>query len=36
MLTGGNGQDTFALGFGRDTITDFTHADRIEFDGGVF
>jgi Ca2+-binding RTX toxin-like protein len=37
-LTGGNGQDTFVFGpgFGHDTITDFTHADRIEFDGGVF
>ena len=23
-------------GFGHDVITDFTHADRIEFDGGIF
>jgi Ca2+-binding RTX toxin-like protein len=37
-LTGGNGGDTFVFepGFGHDVITDFTHADRIEFDGGVF
>jgi Ca2+-binding RTX toxin-like protein len=37
-LTGGNGQDTFvfAAGFGHDTITDFTPADRIEFDGQIF
>ncbi len=37
-LTGGNGQDTFVFGpgFGHDVITDFTPADRIEFDGGVF
>jgi Ca2+-binding RTX toxin-like protein len=37
-LTGGNGVDTFVFGpgFGHDLITDFTHADRIEFDGGVF
>jgi len=37
-LTGGNGQDTFVFGpgFGHDTITDFTHADRLEFDGGIF
>jgi Ca2+-binding RTX toxin-like protein len=37
-LTGGNGQDTFVFGpgFGHDTITDFTPADRIEFDGGLF
>jgi Ca2+-binding RTX toxin-like protein len=37
-LTGGNGQDTFvfAAGFGHDTITDFTPADRIEFDGHIF
>jgi|SRR5262245_7039050 len=37
-LTGGNGGDTFVFGpgFGHDVITDFTHANRIEFDGGVF
>jgi len=37
-LTGGNGGDTFvfAPGFGNDVVTDFSHADRIEFDGGVF
>ena len=37
-LTGGNGENTFVFGpgFGNDIITDFTHADRIEFDGGVF
>jgi Ca2+-binding RTX toxin-like protein len=37
-LTGGNGADTFVFGpgFGHDTITDFSHADFIEFDGGVF
>jgi Ca2+-binding RTX toxin-like protein len=38
QLTGGNGGDTFVLGpgFGHDEITDFTNADRIEFDGGLF
>jgi Ca2+-binding RTX toxin-like protein len=37
-LTGGNGADTFVFGpgFGHDVITDFSHADFIEFDGGVF
>jgi serralysin len=37
-LTGGNGGDTFVFGpsFGLDVVTDFTPADRIEFDGGVF
>jgi Ca2+-binding RTX toxin-like protein len=37
-LTGGNGPDTFvfAAGFGHDVITDFTPADRIEFDDGLF
>jgi Ca2+-binding RTX toxin-like protein len=37
-LTGGHGADTFVFGpgFGHDVITDFTHADHIEFDGGVF
>ena len=37
-LTGGNGGDTFVFGpgFGHDVITDFTHADRMEFDGDVF
>ncbi len=37
-LTGGNGGDTFVFGpgFGHDVVTDFSHADRIEFDGGVF
>ena len=37
-LTGGNGQDTFvfAPGFGHDTITDFSHADHIEFDNHIF
>jgi Ca2+-binding RTX toxin-like protein len=35
FLTGGNGGDTFVFGpgFGKDVITDFTHGDRIEFDG---
>jgi hypothetical protein len=35
---GGNGSDTFVFGpgFGHDMITDFTAADRIEFDDGVF
>ena len=38
LLTGGRGHDTFvfAAGFGHDTVTDFSHADRIEFDGGRF
>ena len=37
-LTGGNGSDTFVFGpgFGHDIVTDFSRADRIEFDGGVF
>ena len=38
QLTGGQGSDTFVFGpgFGHDVVTDFTHDDRIEFDGGVF
>jgi Ca2+-binding RTX toxin-like protein len=38
QLTGGKGHDTFVFGpgFGHDVIADFSHADRIEFDGGVF
>jgi serralysin len=38
MLSGGNGDDTFAFGpgFGKDIINDFTHGDHVEFDGGVF
>jgi Ca2+-binding RTX toxin-like protein len=37
-LTGGNGNNIFAFagGFGHDTVSDFGHDDRIEFDGGVF
>lgn len=37
-LTGGHGPDTFVFGpgFGHDIVTDFSHADSIEFDGGVF
>jgi Ca2+-binding RTX toxin-like protein len=37
-LTGGQGPDTFVFGpgFGHDVVTDFSHADHIEFDGGVF
>jgi Ca2+-binding RTX toxin-like protein len=37
-LTGGNGPDTFVFGagFGHDVITDFSRADRIEFDDGLF
>jgi len=37
-LTGGNGPDTFVFGpgFGHDVVTDYSSADRIEFDGGVF
>ena len=37
-LSGGNGNDIFVFGpsFGKDTVTDFRHGDRIEFDGGVF
>ena len=37
-LTGGHGDDTFVFGpgFGHDVVTDYGHADRIEFDGGVF
>src|SRR5262249_8301154 len=38
QLTGGNGGDRFVFGpgFGQDIVTDFSHADRIEFDGGLF
>jgi autotransporter-associated beta strand protein len=34
-LVGGNGNDTFAFGpgFGQDVIADFSHGDRVEFDG---
>jgi Ca2+-binding RTX toxin-like protein len=37
-LTGGHGHDMFVFGpgFGRDVVTDYSHADHIEFDGGVF
>jgi Ca2+-binding RTX toxin-like protein len=37
-LTGGQGPDTFVFGpgFGHDVVTDFSHANHIEFDGGVF
>jgi Ca2+-binding RTX toxin-like protein len=37
-LTGGHGPDTFVFGpgFGHDVVTDYSHADHIEFDGGVF
>jgi Ca2+-binding RTX toxin-like protein len=37
-LTGGHGGDTFVFGsaFGHDVVTDFSLADHIEFDGGVF
>ena len=37
-LSGGHGPDTFVFGpgFGHDIVTDFSHADHIEFDGGVF
>jgi Ca2+-binding RTX toxin-like protein len=37
-LTGGKGNDTFvfAAGFGHDVVTDFSHGDRIEFDGHLF
>jgi Ca2+-binding RTX toxin-like protein len=37
-LTGGDGPDTFVFGpgFGYDVVTDFSRADHIEFDGGVF
>ena len=37
-LNGGGGPDTFVFGpgFGHDVVTDFSHADHIEFDGGVF
>jgi Ca2+-binding RTX toxin-like protein len=37
-LTGGHGGDTFVFGpgSGHDVVTDFSHADHIEFDGGVF
>jgi Ca2+-binding RTX toxin-like protein len=37
-LTGGNGADLFEFGpgFGNNVITDFSHADHIEFDGAVF
>jgi Ca2+-binding RTX toxin-like protein len=37
-LTGGHGPDTFVFGpgFGHDVVTDYNHADHIEFDGGVF
>jgi Ca2+-binding RTX toxin-like protein len=35
QLTGGQSADTFVFGpgFGHDVVTDFTHDDRIEFDG---
>ena len=38
LLTGGNGNDTFVFspGFGKNVVTDFSHGDVIEFDGGVF
>jgi len=38
VITGGNGSDliVFASGFGHDVVTDFSHGDHIEFDGGVF
>ena len=38
QLTGGQAADAFVFGpgFGHDVITDFTHDDRVEFDGGVF
>ena len=37
-LSGGQGPDAFVFGpgFGHDVVTDFSHADHIEFDGGVF
>ena len=37
-LTGGNGNDTFVFGpgFGKNVVTDFSHGDHIEFDGGIF
>ncbi|MCA6109806.1 Ig-like domain-containing protein [Bradyrhizobium cenepequi] len=37
-LEGGNGNDTFvfASSFGHDSVSDFRHGDRIEFDNGVF
>ena len=37
-LSGGHGPDTFVFGsgFGHDIVTDFSHADHIEFDGGAF
>jgi Ca2+-binding RTX toxin-like protein len=37
-LTGGHGPDTFVFGpgFGHDLVTDYSHADHIELDGGVF
>jgi VCBS repeat-containing protein len=38
VLIGGNGNDTFVFGpsFSNDVITDFSHGDHVEFDGGVF
>lgn len=38
QLTGGQSADTFVFGprFGHDVVKDFTHDDRIAFDGGVF
>jgi Ca2+-binding RTX toxin-like protein len=37
-LTGGPGHDTFVFGpgFGHDVVTDFSHADTIEFEDGTF
>src|SRR5262245_4004472 len=37
-LTGGHGHDTFVFGpgFGHDVVTDFSHADTIEFEDGTF
>src|SRR5947209_6459573 len=38
QLSGGNGPDTFVFGsgFGHDVITDFSAADHLEFDNGLF
>ncbi len=38
ILTGGNGNDTFVfgVGFGHDTVVDFSHGDQIRFTDGTF
>jgi hypothetical protein len=37
-MIGGHGPDTFVFGpgFGHDVVIDYSSADHIEFDGGLF